>query len=178
AESASAVVRGGTDILVLAYQWALWGLADHGFRPSKALVATLLVLAAFWLWFWFKLRIVGFEPKSEEKSKEHPGQEQSAAVPDIWPIGPLFLFDPLAPVNRTGEDNYSIPRFFRAARADEKPARPPPGNPPYPMLFFRKNWFVCPVGDEEKARAEKWLVVLRVIGVVLSVFLLAAVNAL
>jgi hypothetical protein len=46
------------------------------------------------------------------------------------------------------------------------------------MVFFRKNCFVCPVGDDEKARAEKWLVVLRVIGAVLSIFLLAAVNAL
>jgi hypothetical protein len=178
AESARAVVRGSTDVLVLAYQWALWGLADHGFRPSKALLATLLVLGAFWLWFWFKLRIVGFEPKSEEKSKEHPAQERSVAVPDIWPIGPLFLFDRLIPVYRIRDEHYSIARYFRAAHADEKPARHHPGKPPYPMVFFRRNWFVCPVGDEEKARAEKWLVVLRVIGAVLSVFLLAAVNAL
>jgi hypothetical protein len=178
AESARAVVRGSTDVLVLAYQWALWGLADHGFRPSKALPVTLLVLGAFWLWFWFKLRIVGFEPKSEDKSKEHLGQEQSAAVPDIWPIGPLFLFDRLIPVYKIRDEHYSIARYFRAAYADEKPARHHPGNPPYRMVFFRKSCFVCPVGDEEKARAEKWLVVLRVIGVVLSVFLLAAVNAL
>ena len=65
------MVRGGTDVLVLAYQWLLWGLADHGFRPSKALVATVLVLGAFGLWFWFGLRIVGFEPKSEEKSEQN-----------------------------------------------------------------------------------------------------------
>jgi hypothetical protein len=178
AESARAVVRGSTDVLVLAYQWALWGLADHGFRPSKALPLTLLVLAAFWLWFWFKLRIVGFEPKSEEKSNEHRRQEQSAADPDIWPIGPLFLFDRLIPVYKIRDEHYSIARYFRAAHADEKRARHHPGHPPYPMVFFRKNCFVCPVGDDEKARAEKWLVVLRVIGAVLSIFLLAAVNAL
>jgi hypothetical protein len=178
AENARAVVRGGTDVLVLAYQWALWGLADHGFRPSKALLATLFVLGVFWLWFWFKLRIVGFEPKSEEKSKEHLVQKQSVAVPDIWPIGPLFLFDRLVPVYRVRDEHYSIARYFRAARANEISAHRDRGNPPYRMAFFRKNCFVYPVGDEEKARAEKWLVVLRIIGVVLSVFLLAAINAL
>jgi hypothetical protein len=175
---AETVVRSGTDILVLAYQWVLWGLADHGFRPSKALLATVVVLVAFWLWFWFKLRIVGFEPKSEEKSKPHLGQKQSMASPDIWPIGPLFLFDRLVPVYRIRDEHYSIARYFRGARADEIPAQRNPGKPPYRMAFFRKSYFVYPVGEEEKARAEKWLVVLRVIGVVLSVFLLAAINAL
>lgn len=178
AESASAVVRGGTDILVLVYQWVLWGLADHGFRPSKALLATLLVLGAFWLWFWFKLRIVGFEPIPKEKSKQHLGEKQSVAGPDIWPIGPLFLFDRLVPVYRIRDEHYSIARYFRGARPDEIPEHRNPGKPPYRMAFFRKNYFVCPVGEEEKARAEKWLVVLRVIGAVLSVFLLAAINAL
>jgi hypothetical protein len=176
AESAGAVVRSGTDIIVLAYQWVLWGLADHGFRPSKAVLATLLVLVAFWLWFWFKLGIVGFEPKSEEESKQQVVQEQSVASPDIWPIGPLFLFDRLIPVYRIRDEHYSIARYFRGARADDFPANP--AEPPYRMVFFRKNYFVYPVGEEEKARAEKWLVLLRVIGVVLSVFLLAAINAL
>ena len=178
AERASAVVRGGTDILVLVYQWVLWGLADHGFRPSKALLATLLVLGAFWLSFWFKLRIVGFEPIPKEKSKQHLGEKQSVAGPDIWPIGPLFLFDRLVPVYRIRDEHYSIARYFRGARPDEIPEHRNPGKPPYRMAFFRKNYFVCPVGEEEKARAEKWLVVLRVIGAVLSVFLLAVINAL
>jgi hypothetical protein len=177
-ESASAVLRGGTDVLVLAYQWALWGLADHGFRPSKALVATLLVLGAFWLWFWLRLGIVGFEPKSEEKSKQHPVQKQPVAIPDVWPIGPLFLFDRLIPVYRIRDEHYSIARYFRRARADDVPAHRDSGKPRYHMSFFRKKYFVYPVGDEEKAQAEKWLVVLRVIGAVLSVFLLAAINEL
>lgn len=176
--SAGAVFRGGTDILVLGYQWALWGLADHGFRPSKALLATVVVLIAFWLWFWFKLRIVGFEPKSEEESTQHPVQKQSVAGPDIWPVGPLFLFDRLIPVYRIRDEHYSIARYFRGARADEIAEHRDLGKPPYRMTFLQKKYFVYPVGEEEKAQAEKWLVVLRVIGVVLSVFLLAAINAL
>jgi hypothetical protein len=44
------------------------------------------------------------------------------------------------------------------------------------MRYLGKTFFVWPAGDAELRQAEKWLVVLRVIGVVFTVFLLAAIN--
>jgi hypothetical protein len=44
------------------------------------------------------------------------------------------------------------------------------------MRYLGKTYFVWPAGDAELRRAEKWLVVLRIIGVIFTVFLLAAIN--
>ena len=44
------------------------------------------------------------------------------------------------------------------------------------MRYLGKTYSVWPMGDAELRQAEKWLVVLRIIGVVFTVFLLAAIN--
>ena len=46
------------------------------------------------------------------------------------------------------------------------------------MRYFGKTTMVVPASEDEKKRAEKVLLFLRVIGLVLTVFLLAAINAL
>jgi hypothetical protein len=46
------------------------------------------------------------------------------------------------------------------------------------MDYLGRKFDVWPAGDNELRQVEKWLVVLRMIGVVLTVFLFAAINAL
>ena len=183
-------------------------IADHGLRPAKAVWWVLAVLLVFWLWFWCKLKIVGFEPKGKDEnppSADH--QDEGAAdrqapilpkAPEPWPITFLFLFDRLIPVYQIREEHYSIVKVYRRPSAAElarancamagEPAqtnaddiqavKPAVSPPPYPMTYMGMRTLVWPTDDAERERLEKWLVVLRVIGIGLSVFLLAAVNTL
>jgi hypothetical protein len=44
------------------------------------------------------------------------------------------------------------------------------------MYYLGYKYFVWPAGDAELRKLEKWLVVARIVGVVFTVFLLAAIN--
>jgi hypothetical protein len=46
------------------------------------------------------------------------------------------------------------------------------------MSYFGTKVLVWPATDAERRRVESWLVVLRVVGVIFTVFLLAAINTL
>ena len=46
------------------------------------------------------------------------------------------------------------------------------------MLFLGRKVLVAPATDAEARRIEKWLVVLRLIGAIFTIFLLAAVGSL
>jgi hypothetical protein len=197
------------DIIGIGVQWMTGAIADHGLRPAKAVWWVLAVLLVFWLWFWCKLQIVGFEPKGKDEnppSAEHQDAADRhapilAKAPEPWPITFLFLFDRLIPIYQIREEHYSIVKVYRRPSATElaranraiaaEPAQTnpaPPGGiqqlkpavspPPYPMRYMGMRTLVWPADDAERERFEKWLVVLRVIGIGLSVFLLAAVNTL
>jgi hypothetical protein len=177
----------------------LWGLADHGFRPGKAIGWLIIVLLVFWLIFWFRLGVVGFEPTEKDPAsntagkawKEAPkdaeatsaatadGQLHPFPVPEPWPISFLFLFDRLVPIYKIRDEHYSITRYFRKATPSEiAESESRSGRTLYPMMYFGKKYLVWPADDHDKVRVERLLVALRVIGVGLSVFLLAAINAL
>lgn len=165
------IFSGAGEIVTLAFQWTLLGLADHGLRPGKVVWSVGIALLLFLLWFWFILGIVGFEPRSKDK------EAAVAQPPLLWPITLLLLFDRLIPAYRIRDEHYAIARVYRKATPDEIQAGPrAPGDPPYPMRYLGKTYSVWPMGDAELRQAEKWLVVLRVIGVVFTVFLLAAIN--
>ena len=126
-----------------------------------------LVFAA---WFWLCLRVIGFEPKRKDDAPP-------AATPDIWPLGFLFLFDRLIPLYQIRDQHYSISKFYRrATRSELKTA--PAGSAPRPMVFLGRKVLVAPATEAEARRIEKWLVVLRVIGAIFTIFLLAAVASL
>jgi len=157
--------------VTLVFQWTLLGLADHGLRPGKVVWSVGITLLAFLFWFWVFLGIVGFEPRSKDK------EAAAAHPPLLWPITLLLLFDRLIPAYRIRDEHYAIAKVYRKATPDEIRAGPSaPGEPPYPMRYLRKTFFVWPAGDAELRQAQKWLVVLRIIGVVFTVFLLAAIN--
>ena len=165
------IFSGAGEIVTLAFQWTLLGLADHGLRPGKVVWSVGITLLLFLLWFWFILGIVGFEPRSKDK------EAAIAHPPLLWPITLLLLFDRLIPAYKIRDEHYAIARVYRKATPDEIQAGPrAPGDPPYPMRYLGKTYSVWPMGDAELRQAEKWLVVLRIIGVVFTVFLLAAIN--
>jgi hypothetical protein len=160
------------ELVMIAYQWTLFLLADHGMRPAKVVWSVGIALLAFLAWFWYVLGIVGFEPKPEGNAL--PGQP-----PALWPVTFLFLFDRMIPAYKIREEHYAITRVYRIATAAEIKAGPlQPGAPPYPIRYLGKTLLVWPAGDVDLEKVEKWLVVLRVIGVVFTIFLLAAINAL
>jgi hypothetical protein len=159
--------------IMITFDWGLYLLADHGLRPAKVVWSVLIALAAFALLFWLRLGIVGFEPKRKEEN------QPSETPPDVWPISFLFLFDRLIPLYQIREEHYAISKFYRrASRKEAKTTSGAFGGPPYPMSYFGAKVLVWPATDAERRRAEKWLVVLRVIGVIFTVFLLAAINTL
>jgi hypothetical protein len=161
------------EILMIGFQWMLFLLADFGLRPAKVVWSVGITLLAFSLWFWLVLGIVGFEPKRQEE------QAATAGPPPLWPISFLFLFDRMIPAYKIRDEHYSIAKLYRRATAGEIDAgtRAQEG-PPYPMHYLGRKYLVSPADAADLQRVEKWLVVLRIIGVVFAVFLLAAINEL
>ena len=158
---------------MIGFQWMLFLLADYGLRPAKVVWSVAFTLLAFSLWFWFAMGIVGFEPKRDED------QAAKSEPPPLWPVSFLFLFDRMIPAYKIRDEHYSIAKVYRRATAAEidTGARAQAG-PPYSMHYLGQAYLVSPAGEVDLHRMEKWLVVLRIIGVLFAVFLLAAINEL
>jgi hypothetical protein len=100
-----------------------------------------------------------------------------AAAPDVWPLGFLFLFDRLIPLYQIRDQHYSISKFYRrATRSELKTA--PAGSTGTPMVFLGRKVLVAPATEAEARRIEKWLVMLRAIGAIFTIFLVAAIASL
>lgn len=161
------------ELAMLAFEWLLFLIADHGFRPGKVIWSVVITLLAFSCLFWFVLGIVGFEAKSKDDRQQGP------KPPSLWPVSFLFLFDRLIPAYKIRNEHYEIARVYRKATAAEIEAvRRNPGEPPYPIRYLGFNFLVWPAGDAKLRQLETWVIVLRVVGVALTVFLLAAINTL
>ena len=89
----------------------------------------------------------------------------------------MFLFDRLIPLYQIRDQHYSISKYYRRATRDELKTAPA-DSAPKPMLFLGRKVLVTPATDAEARRIEKWLVVLRLIGAIFTIFLLAAVGSL
>ncbi len=163
------VVSGLADLVATGFELLLWAVADHGFRPGKVVGPILTVLICFWLWFWFILRIVGFDPKPSEESSMARKQAP-------WSIGLLFLFDRLIPQFQIRGEHYSIVRYYRRATRKEKKADQEGKKLPS-LRYLGLTIPVYPLDEDGARRAEKWLVVLKVIGAGLTLFLAAAISA-
>ncbi|NVO12668.1 MAG: pentapeptide repeat-containing protein [Rhodoplanes sp.] len=186
--SLGAMVAAVSDLIGSAFAVMLWALADHGLRPGKVVWWVAGVLAIFWLVLRFGLRVVAFQPA---------GSEASAHL-KLWPVGPLFLFDRLIPLYKICNEHYAITHYYRLAAAEPTetpsivttnavapatlaataPAAAAPDDPPQQATLRGRKILVRAVDEDTQARVDKLLVVLRVIGVVLTIFLLAALNAL
>ncbi len=166
-----AVISGTADLVATAFESLLWAVADHGFRPGKVVGPIVAILVFFWLLFWFGFRIVGFDPQTGD-AQAAPGQRAP------WPIGFMFLFDRLIPQYRIRDEHYAIVRYYRRATRAEKNADRAKGDAPCPVNYFGFKIPVRPLGEVGTYRAETSLVVLRVIGVGLTIFVIAAIGAL
>ncbi len=164
------ITNNGVDLAMLAFNWGLYGLADYGLRPAKVVWSILITVLVFALWFWLRLRVVGFEPKRDDGAPP-------AAAPDVWPLGFLFLFDRLLPVYHIRDEHHAISKFYRPATRGELKASSASG-PPIPMSVLGWKVSVIPISEAETRRIETWLVVLRVVGAIFTIFLVAAVASL
>lgn len=169
AASVGNVISNVADLIATGFQVILWLVADHGMRPGKVVWPVIITLVAFWALFRWRLRIVGFDPKAA--AAQPPGRRPP------WAIGFLFLFDRLIPIYKLREEHYGVARYYRVAEKDEL-AAPDAARPPCPMSYFGRKLIVCPVDEAGYEAVERWLVFLRIIGAVLSVFLVAAIGAL
>ena len=181
------------DSIPIAFQWGLRTVADHGYRPGKAVYGVLITLGVFWWVFWFRLKIVAFEAEQQvETARQGASADQPQwnatkridAAPNLLPMGFLFLFDRLIPAFEIRKENYSIgtvygrvsPFFKCFSRQKNQPANI--NRQVHEIKYLRMRHVLIPLGEPEKDRFKKWLIVLRVIGIAWGVFLLAALNAL
>jgi hypothetical protein len=170
----------------IGFQWGLWIVADHGYRPGKAVYGVLITLLIFWLIFWLRLNIIGFEPeqKADARSQLELNFAQGTfAAPKVLPIGILFLFDRLIPAFEIREENYSIGTVYGRVSplvgfcASRRHFAVSNKQQTCEMRYLGRNHILVPLGAPEKERFKKWLFALRVIGFVWGGFLLAALRA-
>jgi hypothetical protein len=141
------------DYLRIAGGWALGLIADHGFRPIKVLFPVLVILVGFWALFRFVFGVVAFLPDKQT---------------ELRPIGFTFVFDRLIPIYRLRDENYQIARFYqRGSGPDEKPSS-----------YFWSKPLCVPASPQRTHYTGICLDILKALGIVLAVFLVAALNAL
>lgn len=183
---------GLSDLVGIGFGVILWGLADHGLRPSKVVWWALGTLAGFWLLLRFGFGVVGFVPAGA------PDREGPLG---LRPVGPLFLLDHLIPFLGIRDEHHAIARFYRtagpagsgsatpgaaatatAASQDQDPTQHPAQHPdrdpsgrPGQARLRRRTLLVRPVDNAERARIDHVLALLRVIGIVLTIVVVLAV---
>jgi hypothetical protein len=174
------LISGLGDAINVSFQSLMWAVADFGFRPAKAVWWVLGVLLVFWIMLWFISGIIGFEPTQKKDDADRPPSTREAVATqspskpsEVWPISFLFLFDHLIPAYQIRAEHYAIEKVYRSGRGDGSTKEPAS-----PMRYLGLRFRVREGNDDDKARLEQYLVVLRLLGIVLSVFLLAALNAL
>jgi hypothetical protein len=144
------------DMLAIAFGILLWAVAQHGYRPEQAGFFVLATLVGAGVYFWLWTRVVGFIPSGKDT---------------VRPIGAMFLFDRLLPAYRIREEHYNIESFYRRASRRS-------GSNGKTLKYL---WFKIPVvkaSKDDARRAERCLDVVKAIGLVLIIFLVAAINAL
>jgi hypothetical protein len=148
-----------TDFVSVVLGGVLWLIADNGYHPEKVGWFVVLSIAAFGAYFWLVLKAVGLLPKEKNI---------------ILPIGIVFLFDRLLPAYQIREDHYNVAAFFKLVRG--KAAISVKGDL-RTMRYLGRNFLVVAANEAERLRIERSLDVLKVVGLILVVFLVAAINA-
>jgi hypothetical protein len=149
----------GNDFVSVMFGAFLWLIADNGYHPEKVGWFVVLAIVGFGLYFWFGLRAVGLLPKDKHI---------------ILPLGFVFLFDRLLPAYQIREDHYHVASFFKRV---PRRLRQSPYLKTKSMRYLWWNTPVVAVSEAERLRIERGLDVLKIIGLVLAVFLVAAINA-
>jgi hypothetical protein len=143
---------------------ALWVLADHGYRPEKVVGWVLLIILISILYSPLVVQVVAVK---------------SAKRDIIRPIGLAFLFDRLLPAYHIREEHYDIESYYKLAAMARRQTRY--ATAPIEIQYLEYLWLKIPVVKADKTdvrHVEIFLDVLKVIGIVLAIFLVAAINAL
>ncbi len=149
----------GNDAASVVFGGVLWLIADNGYHPEKVTWFVVLSIAAFGAYFWLVLKTIGLLPKDKHI---------------ILPIGIIFLFDRLLPAYQIREDHYNVGSFFK--RVPKKAARSAKGDLRM-MRYLGRDFLVIAANETERLHIERSLDWLKVIGLILAVFLVAAINA-
>jgi hypothetical protein len=155
----SDVFSWGADLVSVVFGAVLWVIADNGYRPEKVGWFVVLAMIGFGAYFCFALRVVGLLPKEKHI---------------ILPMGILFLFDRLLPAYQIREDHYHIAAFFKRVPRKMRKSQH------LKTETMRYLWWDIPVvvtSEAERLRVQRSLDILKIIGLVLAVFLVAAINA-
>ena len=141
------------DHLAFGSRWLLGLTVDFGYRPAQVIWIVVMIIALSCAAFWWALRIVAFSPPDSN---------------EVYPIGPVFLFDWLLPLYKLRDEHSKIGKFYRKGS----------GSDAQTVQRFGKN-VQCVEATPGWARAATvYLDILKVLGVILAAFLIAAVNAL
>ncbi|MCC3244914.1 hypothetical protein LG047_06200 [Methylocystis sp. WRRC1] len=142
-------------------QYALWWLADHGYRPERVIWFVALALLLFWLFIQTVLGIVGYSVD---------GETDPAAPRRIKPISFIFLFDKLVPAYRIREE-HSKPLIFYVLPTSEYEKT-------YPFRRFLREWSVTEASEKQRRQIELSFDWLRFLGLIFAIFLVAAISRL
>lgn len=164
-QAISAPISFVTTFVGVAFSAILSLLADNGYRPEKVgwFVGLILVLSFAYFWFWEKVIAIRPERKPETPDDLTPRPEKK----DL-PVGLTFLFDRLLPAYQIREDHYKIAAFLK---------RVPQGHGKE-LQYFWMRFYVAPADDATVQRVERALDIMKFLGLVLAIFLVAALNAL
>jgi hypothetical protein len=147
----------GNDLVSVVFGAVLWLIADNGYHPEKVGWFVVISILVFFAYFWLALGTIGLLPKDKTI---------------ILPIGTVFLFDRLLPAYQIREDHYNVAQFFKFV-----PKKGGPYTDIKTMRYFGKDFPVIAANEAERLQIERSLDVLKIVGLVLAVFLVAAVNA-
>lgn len=163
----------GNDFASVVLGGVLWLIADNGYHPEKVGWFVILSIVAFGVYFWLGLKAVGLMPKDKHI---------------ILPIGVVFLFDRLLPAYQIREDHYNVAYFFK--RVPRKPAKPATDclvpmedgsvtmeDGLMEMRYLGRVFQVVAADETERLQIERSLDVLKIVGLIFAVFLVAAINA-
>lgn len=167
-----------SDFAQLIFSSVLSLLADHGYRPTKVIWWIFLTLIGFWIIFLWPLGIIGYVPRPASTSEDSLSEEQKIKLDSMKPkpLGFSFLIDRFIPGYQISRTHYEIYRYYKRIPESAIVSGAPPSL--IRRLFFVDWRVVQVVEDDEIAKIEKYLLVLRLLGLVYAIFLAAAVSAL
>jgi hypothetical protein len=158
-ESASNPARNAmeflNDLVRFFFGCVLWLLADNGYRPENVgwFVGGVIFMSFCYFWFW--IRIIAIRPEKK---------------PTLLPIGLTFLFDRLLPAYQIRADHYNIESYLKRVEKSH-----PHGEE---FRYMRMTFRVTKADAKTAQRVERALDIMKFVGLVLAVFLVAALNSL
>jgi hypothetical protein len=91
---------------------------------------------------------------------------------------PVVLVRQAHPLYNIRDEDFAIERFYRRATDAEAASASRLSQPISHVQYLRTKYPVLPASKLETERVDRWLLLLRILGVCFTVFLLAAINAL